>query len=104
MRHRRLQQNRQNRFSCPVAAIPIVPWRPGVIFWDVIQDTTSGSILTFSGHRFWPLDPRPHDIRIEDISHALANQSRFGGHCRIFYSIAQHSVLVSELCRPEDAL
>jgi uncharacterized protein len=102
MRHRRLQY-KQNRFSCPVAAIPLVPWCLGVIFWDVIQDTTSDWILTFSGLRVWPLDPRPQDIRIEDIAHALAHQSRFGGHCRIFYSIAQHSVLVSKLCRPEDA-
>jgi hypothetical protein len=75
-----------------------------VFSWDVIQDGTSGSIFTFSGIRFWPLDPRPADILIQDIAHALAQQPRFGGHTRQFYSIAQHSVLVSQLCRPEDAL
>jgi hypothetical protein len=64
----------------------------------------NGCIFTYSGLRFRPLDPRPEDIRIIDIGHALAYQCRFGGHTRQFYSIAQHSVLVSQLCRPEDAL
>ena len=61
-------------------------------------------IQTFSGARFWPMDPRAEEVRIEDIAHALALVSRFGGHCRVFYSVAQHSVLVSEQCGPEDAL
>ena len=72
--------------------------------YPVLREPSRAWILTFSGLRFWPLDPRPQDIRIEDIAHALSNQSRFGGHTRTFYSIAQHSVLVSQLCRPEDAL
>jgi hypothetical protein len=63
-----------------------------------------GSITTFSGIRFWPLLPNPDDIRIEDIAHALSNQCRFAGHTRTFYSVAEHSVRVSLLCRPEDAL
>ncbi len=64
----------------------------------------SGCIFTYSGLRFRPLDPCAEDIRIDDIGHALAHQCRFGGHTRQFYSIAQHSVLVSQHCRPEDAL
>lgn len=50
---------------------------------------------TFSGVQFWPLDPRPEDVRLDDIMHALSNLCRFGGHCRYFYSVAQHSVMVS---------
>jgi hypothetical protein len=65
---------------------------------------SDGSITTFSGVRFWPLLPNPADIRIEDIAHALSNQCRFAGHSREFYSVAEHSVRVSQLCRPEDAL
>ena len=61
-------------------------------------------IQTFSGLAFYPLDPRPEDIRIEDIAHALALQCRFTGHSRLFYSVAEHSVHVSYLCEPEDAL
>ena len=63
-----------------------------------------GSITTFSGIQFWPLLPNGADIRIEDIAHALSNQCRFAGHTRVFYSMAEHSVRVSQLCRLEDAL
>ena len=65
---------------------------------------SDGSITTFSGVRFWPLLPNPDDILIADIAHALSNQCRFAGHVRVFYSVAEHCVRVSQLCRPEDAL
>ena len=50
---------------------------------------------TFSGVQFWPLNPKVEDIRLEDIAHALSNICRFNGHCRHFYSVAQHSVLMA---------
>ena len=50
---------------------------------------------TYTGVQFFPLDPRPEDVRIEDIAHALALQCRFAGHCRVPYSVAEHSVRVS---------
>ena len=52
-------------------------------------------IQTASGRQFWPLDPRPEDLDLGDIAHALSNLCRFGGHCREFYSVAQHSIHVS---------
>jgi 5'-deoxynucleotidase YfbR-like HD superfamily hydrolase len=59
---------------------------------------------TYTGLAFYPLDPRPDEIRIEDISHALSRICRFGGHVKEFYSVAQHSVFVSHLVPPELAL
>lgn len=66
-------------------------------------------IQTVSGHRFNPFEPDSGQIDIVDIATALANQCRFGGHTRTFYSVAQHSCLVSDLVRqhgagPADAL
>ncbi|MGE0450874.1 MAG: phosphohydrolase [Vicinamibacterales bacterium] len=61
-------------------------------------------ISTYSGQPFFPLEPRVEDVRIGDIAHALAQLCRFAGQCRAFYSVAQHSVLVSRFCPPEHAL
>lgn len=63
----------------------------------------AGWIQTYTGRQFWPLDPKPYDVAIEDIAHALAMQCRFGGHCLRFYSTAEHSVYVSHHCG-DDAL
>ena len=59
---------------------------------------------TYTGVQFWPLDPHLEDIRIEDIAHSLSMQCRYAGHTKDFYSVAQHSVLVSQIVPPEDAL
>lgn len=58
-----------------------------------------GSIVTSVGRRFWPLDPRPEDVCIYDIAHHLSNICRFTGAVRKLYSVAQHSVHVSQLCQ-----
>ena len=52
-------------------------------------------IQTSTGRAYWPLDPRVGDIDINDIAHGLSNMCRFGGQCRNFYSVAEHSVHVS---------
>jgi 5'-deoxynucleotidase YfbR-like HD superfamily hydrolase len=58
---------------------------------------TTAKIETHSGRHFSPLTPVVSDICIDDIAHALANQCRFSGHTRVHYSVAEHSVRVSEL-------
>jgi 5'-deoxynucleotidase YfbR-like HD superfamily hydrolase len=54
-------------------------------------------LQTVSGRRVNPFDPDPDQLDIGDIARALGNQCRFGGHCRVFYSVAQHSVIVAGL-------
>lgn len=60
---------------------------------------SNGWIMTYSGARFYPLDPDFALIRIEDIAHHLSNICRFTGACKYHYSVAQHSVLVSQEAR-----
>lgn len=54
---------------------------------------------TASGKPFWVGDPRPLDVRIEDIAAHLARIPRFGGALADnveTYTVAQHSCLVSD--------
>lgn len=61
-------------------------------------------IQTNSGRIFDLLEPHPDAIDIEDIAQALSNLARFTGHTDFFYSVAQHSVLVSTIVSPAHAL
>jgi len=56
-------------------------------------------IPTASGLLFDPLKPTPDGIRAVDVAHALANKCRYTGHTRVFYSVAEHSVRVSQYLR-----
>ena len=58
-------------------------------------------IRLHSGARFHLLKPRPSEIAIEDICWGLSHICRFTGHCLKFYSVAQHSCLVSDLLPDE---
>lgn len=52
-------------------------------------------MMTYTGRKFFPLDPRPDDIDLRDIAWGQAHQCRYNGHGRFFYSVAEHSVLLS---------
>jgi len=55
-------------------------------------------LYTFSGRRVYLIDPRPGEIDLLDIAHALSQQCRFTGHTKQFYSVAEHC------CRTHDAV
>lgn len=52
-------------------------------------------IQTANGRQFWPMDPRPDEVHLDDIAHSLSMLCRFGGHCKRFYSVAEHCVLMA---------
>ena len=62
----------------------------------------SNWIQTFTGKRFAPSAPQPELFDIRDIAHSLSMLCRYNGHCRTFYSVAEHSVRVSKICAPEE--
>lgn len=70
----------------------------------MIEERKDVRIQLVSGRMFPLLDPSVEDVRIEDIARGLAYTCRFSGHTQQFYSVAQHSVMVSYWCAPEDAL
>lgn len=53
------------------------------------------TILLSTGRYFDYTNPGP--LTVEEVAHALSKICRFTGHCRQFYSVAQHSVVVSRL-------
>lgn len=57
------------------------------------------ALLTHSGIWLNPFALRREQLCIEDIAHALAHLCRFVGHTAVFYSVAQHSVMVAERVR-----
>ncbi len=53
-------------------------------------------ILTYTGKQFLYDEVTPDVIDIRDIAHSLSQLCRYTGHTNLFYSVAQHSLLVSE--------
>lgn len=58
---------------------------------------TDRYIQTCRGGTFNLENPNPEDIVLSDVAHALSHICRYTGHCSVFYSVAQHSVLCSRL-------
>lgn len=58
--------------------------------------TDMNFIETHSGKRFFFQKPTADMVCIEDIAYALSNLCRFNGHCKRFYSVAEHSVIISQ--------
>lgn len=61
-------------------------------------------IMTNAGIRFHMFDPQPEEILLQDIAHSLSQMCRFVGHTTKFYSVAEHSIRVADLCSKENKL
>lgn len=55
---------------------------------DGVFNTKNGTLINL-------MKPEENHYCIKDIANALSNICRFGGHVNEFYSVAQHSILVS---------
>jgi len=58
-------------------------------------------VNTYTGKHFHYLDPQPEEIDIIDIAHSLSLTCRYGGHCKQFYSVGDHSIRVAEIVPDE---
>jgi len=63
-----------------------------------------GKILTSTGKIIDLLKPDINSIYIEDIASSLSKICRWGGNIPYFYTVAQHSCLVSWMAGPELAM
>ena len=68
------------------------------------QEYTPHSIRTYTGKCFDIIDLKPNSISEMDIAHALSHTARFAGQTFQFLSVAQHSVMISEMVPEEHAL
>lgn len=51
-------------------------------------------ISLHSGAPWWPFDPRPEEVTVEDIAHHLAHTCRYAGATKWAYSVGHHAVLI----------
>lgn len=70
---------------------------PEMVMSPSTMQTYTGKLIDLSNFS-------EEDVRLPDISHALSLINRFTGHSKVPYSVAQHSVMVSKLTEPENAL
>lgn len=73
----------------------VPPRQPVIHDGDGYLPRLGDFMQTYTGRKFWPMDPRADEIDIRDIAHSLAMQCRYAGHCKRFYSVAEHSTLIA---------
>ena len=52
-----------------------------------------GTITTYTGHKFDPMNPQMETLDIRDIAHALSLTCRGNGHVKQFFSVGQHCIM-----------
>jgi hypothetical protein len=72
--------------------------------FDTVRFIVGPTILLHSGEYFDFVEPHKSAFTIDDIAHGLSNVCRFAGQSERFYSVAEHSIYVSQIVPPRDAL
>lgn len=72
-----------------------IPEELKIYFSKDIGNPNDASIQTFTGRVVRPFDLKPDDVSLKDIAHALSMKTRYTGHGIKFYSVAEHSILMS---------
>jgi uncharacterized protein len=73
----------------------------GAVAPRVVRVQPSSQIQTLSDRRVDPFAPDPAQIDLDDMRKLWRTGAAFGGHCRVFYSVAQHSRLVADFVAAE---
>ena len=61
-------------------------------------------IQTYTGKKIFPLIPNKDEIDIIDIANSLGKICRYNGHTLKFYSVAEHSVYISQNVSKKNAM
>src|ERR1700712_5453034 len=72
-----------------------MPWKHNAVI--AVKIDVGPSIMLHSGAWFDFAAPQSSNFTAEDVAHGLAHICRYAGQCRRFYSVAEHSLLVSDV-------
>lgn len=59
------------------------------------MESPSDWMMTYTGMVYHPHEPKPEEIRLADIAHALSMICRYGGHARWFYCVTPETKVLT---------
>jgi 5'-deoxynucleotidase YfbR-like HD superfamily hydrolase len=71
---------------------------------DVAEKPPEGTrrgrfICTYTGRRFWPIDPMPDEVNERDIAMSLCQLPRWAGFMPGAFTVGEHSIRVARIAR-----